>query len=84
MRDLTPQQAEQVGFGAHGPSVTVIIDVVAGLGGGPGGAEEGRRHRRGDGKLDPNAADVQQAAADGQLIVRVQRRGQAFYAALHK
>ena len=37
-----------------------------------------------DGKLDPSAADVQQAAADGQLVVRVQRHGQAFYAALHK
>ncbi len=84
VRDISRAQAEQIGVSAHGPSITVITDVVAGSAADRAGLKRGDIIVEADGKLDPTAADVQQAAADGQVVVRVQRRGQAFYAALHK
>jgi serine protease Do len=84
VRDISRAQAEQVGVSAHGPSVTVITDVVAGSAADRAGLKKGDLIVEADGKLDPTATEVQQAAADGQVLIRVQRRGQAFYAALHK
>ncbi|WP_437723439.1 trypsin-like peptidase domain-containing protein [Sorangium sp. So ce861] len=37
-----------------------------------------------DGRRAPTAAEVEEAARDGELLVRVQRRGAAFYAALKR
>jgi serine protease Do len=84
VRDVTRAQAEQVGVTAHSPSVTVITDVIAGSAADRAGLKKGDLIAEADGKLDPTATEVQQAAADGQIVLRVQRRGQAFYAALHK
>jgi serine protease Do len=84
VRDVSRSQAEQIGVTAHGPSVTIISDVVAGSAADRAGLKKGDVIVEADGKLDPTAGDVQTAATDGQIVVRVQRRGQAFYAALHK
>jgi S1-C subfamily serine protease len=84
VRDLTPVQAEQVGVGMRGSGATVIIDVTPGSAADRAGLKRGDLVVEVDGKLEPTAVDVQQAASDGQVLVRVQRHGQAFYAALHK
>jgi serine protease Do len=84
VRDLTRAQAEQVGISAHSPTVTVISDVVSGSAADRAGLKRGDIIVEADGKLDPTAPEVSQAAMDGQILIRVRRRGQAFYAALHK
>jgi serine protease Do len=84
VRDVTRAQAEQVGMTTRAPSVTVISDVTPGSAADRAGLKRGDLIVEVDGKQEPTSADVQQAAADGQVVVRVQRRGQTFYAALRK
>jgi serine protease Do len=84
VRDVSAAQAEQVGIGTRGEGATVIMEVVPGSAADRAGLKKGDVIVEVDGKSDPSAADVQQAAADGQLVVRVKRRAQSFYAALHK
>jgi Do/DeqQ family serine protease len=83
VRDLTAQQAQQVGY-THGGGATVITDVSPGSSADRASLKAGDIIVECDGIPNPTAADVQKAAADGELIVRVQRRGSAFYAALKK
>jgi serine protease Do len=84
VRDITAQQATQVGFPAHGGPVTVISQVTDGSAADRAGLKKGDVIVLVDGKSDPSAVDVQTAAADGQLLLLVKRRGQSFFAALHK
>jgi Do/DeqQ family serine protease len=84
VRDVSQTQAAQVGISVRASSVTIITDVVAGSPADRAGVKKGDIVTEVDGKEDPTSADVQQAAADGEIVVRVQRRGAAFYAALHK
>ncbi len=84
VRDVTAQQASQVGYTAHTPSVTVITDVSPGSSADRASLKAGDIIVECDGKADPTADDVQKAAGDGEVILRVQRRGSAFYAALKK
>ena len=84
VRDISQTQAAQVGVTVRAPSVTVITDVVAGSAADRAGLKKGDLVTEVDGKQDPSSSDVQTAATDGQIVVRVQRRGAAFYAALHK
>ncbi|HEY2513422.1 MAG TPA: trypsin-like peptidase domain-containing protein [Polyangiaceae bacterium] len=83
VRDITVQQAAQVGIDAHGP-VAIISSVNDGSAADRAGLKKGDIVAEVDGKVDPSAAEVQQAAADGQILVRVRRRHQEFYAALRK
>ncbi|MGO9709664.1 MAG: trypsin-like peptidase domain-containing protein [Polyangiaceae bacterium] len=84
VRDISAAQAEQVGVGTRGQGATVIIDVTPGSAADRAGLKKGDLIVEADGRVAPTSADVQQAAADGEIVVRVQRRGQSFYAALHK
>jgi serine protease Do len=84
VRDVTPQMAEEVGLGTRGRGATVIVEITPGSAADRAGLKRGDVIVEADGKADPSAADVQRAAADGELVVRVQRRAQAFYAALKR
>jgi S1-C subfamily serine protease len=84
VRDISAAQAEQVGIGTRGSPATVITEVLPGSAADRAGLKKGDVIVEVDGKLDPTSTDVQQAAADGQVVVRVQRRAQSFYAALRK
>jgi serine protease Do len=84
VRDITRAQAEQVGMTTKAPSSTVITDVMPGSSADRAGLKRGDLIVEVDGKQEPTAALVQQAATDGQVVLRVQRRGQTFYAALSK
>jgi serine protease Do len=84
VRDLTPQQAQQIGYTPRGGTATIITDVAPGSSADRASLKAGDVIVECDGKPDPTASDVQKAANDGELVVRVQRRGSAFYAALKK
>jgi serine protease Do len=84
VRDLTAQQAQQAGVSTHAGTATIITDVAPGSSADRASLKAGDIIVECDGAPDPTAADVQKAAADGELVVRVKRRGSAFYAALKK
>jgi Do/DeqQ family serine protease len=82
VRDLTPQQAAQMSLPAK--ALPVITGVTPGSAADRAGLKPGDVIMEVDGVQDPNSAQVQQAAADGQLVVRVRRHEASFYAALKK
>jgi len=82
VRDLPPQQAAQLGLPSK--SLPLITQVSPGSAADRAGLKPGDVIVEVDGIADPNAAQVQQAASDGQLLVRVRRRDASFYAALKK
>jgi serine protease Do len=82
VRDTTPQQSQQMGLS---PKPLPIITAVV-----PGSAADRAGLRTGDvivevdGIVEPSAQQLQQAAGDGQLLLRVRRKDASFYAALRK
>jgi S1-C subfamily serine protease len=82
VRDLTPQQSAQMGLPAK--ALPVITAVTPGSSADRAGLKPGDVIVEVDGAAEPNAVQVQQAAADGQLEVRVRRRDASFYAVLKK
>jgi serine protease Do len=82
VRDLTPQQAAQMGLPTK--VLPVITAVTPGSSADRAGLKPGDVIVEADGAADPTSTQVQQAAADGQLVVRVRRRDTSFYAALKK
>lgn len=82
LRDLTPAQSSQAGLG--GRSMAVVGSVVPGSPADRAGLRPGDLVVEADGVLDPSSVQVQQAAADGLLLLRVKRKGSAFYAALRR
>ena len=63
VRDLTPQQAAQVGYTPHGAgAVTIITDVAPGSSADRASLKAGDVIVECDGKAIPTAADVQKAA----------------------
>lgn len=82
VRDISPQQSQQLGLPARPlPLVTAVV---------PGSAADRAGLKRGDvvvevdGIQDPSSLQVQQQAADGQILLRLRRGESAFYAALKK
>jgi S1-C subfamily serine protease len=84
VRDVSAAQAEEVGIGTRGRGATVIVEITPGSAADRAGLKRGDVIVEADGKQDPTANDVQKAAGDGELVVRVQRRAQSFYAALRR
>ncbi len=82
VRDLTPQQAQQLGLP---PKAMPVVTTVA-----PGSAADRAGIKAGDvivevdGAIEPTSAQLQEASKDGQLLLRIRRREAAFYAALKK
>lgn len=82
VRELSPSQAQSMGLPAK--SYSVISQVAPGSSADRAGLKVGDVIVEADGIADPTPAQVQQAAADGVLVVRVRRRDSFFYAALKK
>ena len=71
-------------MGLPSKALPVITAVTPGSSADRAGLKPGDVIVEADGAADPTSAQVQQAAADGQLVVRVRRRDTSFYAALKK
>jgi S1-C subfamily serine protease len=82
VRDLSAQQAVQLGLPAK--VLPVVSTVVPGSTADRAGLRIGDVIVEADGIEDPSAAQLQQAAADGQLLLRLRRHEASFYAALRK
>jgi Do/DeqQ family serine protease len=82
IRELSPQQAQSMGLPAK--SLSIISQVTPGSAADRAGLKVGDIIVEADGTADPTPAQVQQAAADGVLVLRVRRRDSFFYAALRK
>jgi Do/DeqQ family serine protease len=82
VRDLTPQQSQQLGLSAK--ALPVITNIQPGSSADRAGLKVGDVIIEADGIQDPSANQLAEAAKDGQLLVRVRRRDATFYAALHK
>lgn len=82
VRDLTAQQAAQLGL----PSKPhpIITSITPGSAADRAGLKPGDVVVEADGLAGPSAAQLSEAAKDGQLLLRVRRRDAVFYAAMKK
>jgi serine protease Do len=82
VRDISPQQAQQIGLSAK--PYCIITQVHPGSAADHAGLKAGDVIVEADGQTDPSSAQLQQAASDHSLLLRVKRRDAFFYAALKK
>ncbi len=82
VRDLSPQQAQQAGLPAK--ALPILTSVVPGSPADRAGLKPGDVIVEVDGIAEPTSAQLVDAAKDGELLVRVRRRDQAFYATMKK
>lgn len=82
VRDLTPSQAEQLGLKSK--PLPVITSVAQGSPAERAGLRPGDVIIEADGISEPTSTQLAEAAKDGTLLVRVQRRKQKLYAAIRK
>jgi S1-C subfamily serine protease len=82
VRDLSPQQVASLGLPAH--ALPIVSTVVPGSAADRAGLSVGDVIVEVDGIQYPNSQKLQEAAADGQLLLRLHRRDKDFYAALRK
>ncbi|HEY8074155.1 MAG TPA: trypsin-like peptidase domain-containing protein [Labilithrix sp.] len=82
VRDLTAQQSAQMGLPAK--PLPVITSIAPGSAADRAGLKVGDVIVEADGTIEPTAAQLADAAKDGQVLVRVRRRDAAFYAAMKK
>src|SRR5690606_24863202 len=82
VRDLSPQQASQLGLPPR--SAVVVTSIAPGSSADRAGLKPGDLIVEADGRTDPTAAQLSEAAKDGALLVRVRRRDATFYAAMRK
>jgi len=82
VRDLAPSQAQALGLGNR--SVAVVTTVSPGSSADRAGVKQGDVVAQVDGKDDPTSADVQAAAADNVIVLRLKRGESQFYAAVRK
>jgi len=82
IRDLTAQQAQMLGLPAK--VLAAVSSVAPGSSADRAGLKIGDVILEVDGVADPTAAQVQEAAADGLLVLRLRRGNASFYAAIKK
>jgi Do/DeqQ family serine protease len=82
VRALTPQQAVQLGLPAK--ELPIVTTVSPGSSADRAGIRSGDVIVEADGIVEPSMQQLEQAAADGRLLVRIRRGEAAFYAALKK
>lgn len=82
VKDLAPQQAQQLGLPAR--PLPLVTAVVPGSAADRAGLKNGDVVIEVDGIQDPTSLQLQQQAADGQILLRLRRGDSAFYAALKK
>jgi len=82
VRALTTAQATQLGFPAH--ELAMVSTAIPGSAADRAGLHAGDVIVEADGIAYPTTRQLEDAAADGQLLLRVHRQNQDFYAALRK
>jgi Do/DeqQ family serine protease len=82
VRDLSPTQASQLGLPAK--LLLVVSTVVPGSAADRAGLRVDDVIVEADGAEYPSAQQLQQAASDGQVLLRVRRGSASFYAALRR
>ena len=82
VRDLTPEQAQSIGLPAK--AIAGVAQVVPGSAADRAGLRVGDVLLEVDGTNDPTAVQVQDAARDGQILVRLRRKDVAFYAVVKR
>jgi S1-C subfamily serine protease len=82
VRDLTAQQAAQIGLPAR--AAPVITSIAPGSSADRAGLKPGDIIIEADGIPDPSSTQLSEAAKDGLLLVRVRRQDATFYAAMKK
>ena len=83
VRDLTGPQLAQLGLAGNKPAA-VVTSITPGSPADRAGLKVGDVIVEADGREDPTANHLSEAAKDGQLLLRVRRRDSTFYAALKK
>lgn len=83
VRDLSPQQAAQIGLPVS-KAVPVVTSIAPGSAADRAGLKPGDVIVEADGVREPTASQLADAAKDGQVLVRVRRREATFYAAMKK
>ncbi len=82
VKELTAEQAQSLGLPAKAASV--VSNVAMGSSADRSGLRPGDIIVEADGLADPVPAQVQKAASDGELLLRVRRKDTFFFAALRK
>jgi serine protease Do len=82
VRDLSAAQAQQLGL--SNKPIPVVTSVTPGSSADRAGLKPGDVIIEADGTADPTATQLADAAKDGQLLLRVKRHDQTFYAAMKK
>ncbi|MBX3259869.1 MAG: trypsin-like peptidase domain-containing protein [Labilithrix sp.] len=82
VRDLNAQQAAQLGLPAK--PFPVVTSISPGSAADRAGLKTGDVVIEADGVSEPSATQLAEAAKDGQLLLRVRRRGDTFYVAMKK
>ncbi len=82
IRDITPEQARSVGLTAK--PVAIVATVIPGSSADRAGMKPNDLIVEADGVVDPSTAQVQQAAQDGVVVMRVRREDATFYTALRR
>jgi len=82
VRDVTPQQAAQLGLPSK--PLPIVTSISPGSAADRAGLKPGDVIVEADGIQDPTSNQLADAAKDGQLLVRVRRREASFYAAMKK
>ena len=82
VRDLTAEQAASVGLRAK--PIAAVAALVPGSAADRAGLKAGDVIVEVDGRADPTAVQVQEAARDGQILVRLKRKSASFYAVVKR
>lgn len=82
VRDLTADQARELNLPQK--QLPIVTSIVPGSAADRAGVKVGDVIVEADGKQDPTPRELQEAAKDGAVVLRLRRRDAAFYAALKK
>lgn len=82
IRDITPEQAHAIGLTSK--PVAIVATVIPGSSADRAGIKANDVIVEADGVADPSTAQVQQAAQDGVVVMRVKREDSVFYTALRR
>ncbi len=82
IRDITPEQARSIGLSAK--PVAIVATVIPGSSADRAGIKANDVIVEADGIVEPSTAQVQQAAQDGVVVMRIRRDDATFYTALRR
>lgn len=82
VRELNKDEAKRAGY--VGKTLPLVTYVAPGSAGERAGLKGGDIVIEADGKMEPSTKDLEEAAKDGQVLIRVKRKDLFFYAAMKK